>query len=220
MKLNIPRTVRSQLTRFLCVFTAILICAVPVWAQQPGAPAAKPSPRETAPQIAVPTFDTLLSADTYKLYGEVRNVGQLLSTGGAGEIVDPIMKLAEPPKEFKSIVKFLKANSEALASSRLLFATWPARANVPDFFVAIEFGTAEEATKFAPKLETFLPTVLPPVPVEAQDKPKDSQHNHRNQQKKVSKRQRSIAPTLREVTIHRRHRLPSVHLSSSVIQEL
>src|SRR5436309_1116704 len=175
MKFNIPYAVRSSLTKILSIFAAAVVFAAAVWAQQPGAPAAKPSTREAIPQIANPTFDSLLAADTYKLYGEVRNVGQLMSTGGAGEIVDPIMKLADPPKEFKSIVKFLKANSEALAASRLLFATWPARTGVPDFFVAIEFATPEEATKFAPKLETFLPTVLPPVSAETQEKPKDSQ---------------------------------------------
>ncbi|MDX6383868.1 MAG: hypothetical protein QOK48_1441, partial [Blastocatellia bacterium] len=49
-------------------------------------------------------------------------------------------------------------------TARLLFATWPARTDVPNAFVAIEFATNEEAAKFAPKLETFLPTVLPPVP--------------------------------------------------------
>src|SRR5437773_662753 len=172
MQFNIPRIVRFVLPRFPALLAAILIFTTYVCAQEPALPKAKSSP-EPAAQAPAPTFDSLLTADTYKLYGEVRNLGQLLSTGGAGEIVDPIMKLADPPAEFKSIVKFLKANSEALASSRLLFATWPARANVPNVFVAIEFGTPEEATRFAPKLETFLPTVLPSVPVESEEKPKD-----------------------------------------------
>lgn len=130
-----------------------LLCA-PLSAQQRRAPAPRPTP----------TFDNLLAADAYEVYGEVRNVGQLLSTGGAGEIVDPILKLAEPPKEFLSIIKFLKANSEALATSRLLFATSPARTEIPTTFVAIEFASPEEADKFGPKLEKFLPQILPPVP--------------------------------------------------------
>jgi hypothetical protein len=95
----------------------------------------------------------------------VRNVGQLLSTGGAGEIIEPVIKLADPGPQFKSIVTFLKKNSEALASSRLMFATWPARADVPTVFAAIEFPTNEDAAKFAPKLEAFLPTVMPAPPV-------------------------------------------------------
>src|SRR5260221_14403987 len=95
--------------------------------------------------------------------GEVRKTGQPKRPGGRAKIVDPITNLADPPQEFKSIIKFLKTNSEALATARLLFATWPARNDVPDAFVAIEFATNDEASKFAPKLETFLPTVLPPV---------------------------------------------------------
>src|SRR5712691_8839148 len=145
----------SNLTRLISFLTALALFAAPLSAQQRRAPApVKPSP----------TFDGLLSADAYEVYGEVRNVGQLLSTGGAGEIVDPIMRLAEPPKEFQSIIRFLKTNSEALATSRLLFASSPARTEIPTTFVAIEFSSPEEAEKFAPKLEKFLPQILPPVP--------------------------------------------------------
>jgi hypothetical protein len=144
-----------HLTQLISFFTALALLAAPLSAQQRRAP---------APFKPLPTFDTLLAADSYELYGEVRNVGQLLSTGGAGEIVDPITKLAEPPKEFQSIIKFLKANSEALATSRLLFASWPARPEIPTTLVAIEFSSPEEAGKFAPKLEKFLPAILPPVP--------------------------------------------------------
>jgi hypothetical protein len=147
--------------RWTAILLALLLLTAPISAQRPAKPAGPP-PRQT-PRPPDPTFDTLLATDAYKLYGEVRNVGQLLSTGGAGEIVDPIIKLADPGKEFKSIVSFLKKNSEALLLSRLLFATWPARTDVPTVFVAIEFPTAEDAAKFAPKLETFLPTVLAPV---------------------------------------------------------
>jgi hypothetical protein len=144
-----------RLRQLVSFVTAIALFAVPLTAQQRRAP---------APARPAPTFDGLLSADAYEVYGEVRNVGQLLSTGGAGEIVDPIMKLAEPPKEFQAIIKFLKANSEALATSRLLFATSPALTQIPTTFVAIEFSSPEEADKFAPKLEKFLPAILPPVP--------------------------------------------------------
>ena len=145
----------SRLTPIISLLTGMALFAAQLSAQQRRAP---------APVKPLPTFDTLLSVDAYEVYGEVRNVGQLLSTGGAGEIVDPIMKLAEPPKEFQSIIKFLKSNSEALATARLLFATSPARTEIPATFVAIEFSSPEEADKFAPKLEKFLPRILPPVP--------------------------------------------------------
>ena len=174
MNSSVPRVVlRSRPTRFISSLLAIVLFAAPLCAQRPATSAPPLASREAPQRTAEPTFDTLLAVDSYKLYGEVRNVGQLLNTGGAGEIVDPIIKLADPPKEFKSIIKFLKTNSEALITSRLLFATWPARTDVPNMFVAIEFPTVEEATKFAPKLETFLPSVLPPVPDVPEEKPSD-----------------------------------------------
>ncbi len=144
-----------HLRQLVSYVTALVLLVTPLSAQQRRAP---------APLKPAPTFDGLLSADAYEVYGELRNVGQLLSTGGAGEIADPIMKLAEPPKEFQSIIKFLKTNSEALATARLLFATSPARTEIPETLVAIEFPSPEEAEKFAPKLEKFLPVILPPVP--------------------------------------------------------
>jgi hypothetical protein len=162
----IPSPKTFRLNRFVSVVIATLLLTAPLRAQQTAPPARTALPRQTS-TLADPTFETLLAADAYKVYGEVRNVGQLLSNGGAGEIVDPIIKLADPGPQFKAIVNFLKRNSDALGSSRLMFATWPARTDVPMVFVAIEFPTNEDAAKFAPKLETFLPTVLPPVPAES-----------------------------------------------------
>jgi hypothetical protein len=160
----IPRTfLRSQIAQFTALVLGIILFTAPLYSQQPTSLPAKPATARETPR-PTPTFDNLLAVDSYEVYGEVRNVGQLLSTGGAGEIVDPIMKLAEPPKEFQSIIKFLRANSEALATARLLFATSAARTEIPAIFVAIEFPSPEEAEKFAPKLEKFLPQILPPVP--------------------------------------------------------
>lgn len=167
MKFNSPRGA-LRLSRFVSTVLLLALFVAPLAAQQPTPPK---SPAQTAARAEAPTFDNLLSTDTYKLYGEVRNVGQLLSNGGAGEIVDPIVKLADPGPQFKAIISFLKKNSEALASSRLMFASWAVRTDVPAIFVAIEFQNDEDATKFAPKLETFLPTVLPPVPVTPEPTP-------------------------------------------------
>lgn len=174
MKFYFPRSVLLiGLVRSVSLLVAIALLAAPLCAQRPAAPAKTPAPREATPRLPAPTFDNLLAADRYKMYGEVRNIGQLMSTGGVGEIVDPIIKLADPPEQFNSIIKFLKTNAEALATARLLFATWPVRADVPFALVAIEFATDEEAAKFAPKLETFLPGVLPPVQVTPEASPAD-----------------------------------------------
>src|SRR5437868_14194077 len=150
MKINSPRGA-LRVSRFVSTVLLLALFVAPLAAQQP-APAKLPA--QTAVQPEAPTFDYLLSADTYKLYGEIRNVGQLLSNGGAGEIVDPIVKLADPGAEFKSIISFLKKNSEPLAQARLMFAAMPVRTDLPPVFVAIEFPSNEDAAKFAPRLET------------------------------------------------------------------
>lgn len=189
-----PLAPGSPLARFIVALIAMVLFATPLCAQRPAATSVKPpARRETTPRLPEPTFDTLLAADSYKLYGEIRNVGQLLGAGGAGEIVDPISKLAEPPKEFQSIVKFLKSNAEALADSRLLFATWPARRGLPNAFVAIEFPTAEEAAKFSPKLETLLPTILPPVPVVPEDTKADPNQPKRGAPQTVNETKPEVA---------------------------
>jgi len=136
----------------------MVLFAAPLCAQQPAQRrrSLRRSLKPRRPKLD-PTFETLLSTDSYKLYGEVRNIGQLMSNGGGWATSSIHYQAGRSPKEFNSIIKFLKTNAEALTSSRLLFATWPARTGVPDAFVAIEFPTAEDAAKFAPKLETFLP---------------------------------------------------------------
>src|SRR5215471_3637005 len=157
--------------RFSSVVLSLALFVTPLAAQQP-APVARPG-QTTARAEVPPPFEELLPADAYKVYGEVRNVGTLLSNGGAAEIIDPIIKLADPGPQFKSLVSFLKKNSEALAQSRLMFASWAVRTDVPVVFVAIEFPTKEDAAKFAPKLETFLPTLVPtasPTPEPSPDK--------------------------------------------------
>ena len=111
----------------------------------------------------IPTFETLIGDDCYKFYGEARNVGQLIRSESAHQLLEPVLKFAGPPLEFKSIVKFLDAHSEEVINSRLLVATWPNARNVPDYVIAIDFSATEEATKFSTTLDPFLNKVLPPT---------------------------------------------------------
>ena len=177
------------------VCLALSLLSALVRAQQP----ATPNPAQQTVTAPDPTIDTLLSDDSYKLYLEVRNVGTLLTNGGAGEIVEPIIKLADPGTEFKSLVKFLKANSEALATSRLIVATWPARTGIPSTMAVVEFATPDDAKKFVPKLETFLPVVIPPIQAdEPQEQPKPSPAAQPDA-KKTTAVQPAPSPT---VTVH------------------
>jgi Protein of unknown function (DUF3352) len=141
------------------VLTFLLVAVFsPIHAQKPRT-RPKPSPRPIVTQP--PSFDNLLSSDSYKIYVEIRNVGQLLSSSSVNELLEPVMKLAGPPKEFRAAVKWLMSHTEPVMTSRMLLATWPTVKNVPDVLMAIEFDNPEEAAKFEPELSEFLPEVLP-----------------------------------------------------------
>ncbi len=152
------------------IFVTLLAASAPARtvAQQKRQTPAKPQPQKApvAPAPATPTpppsFDTLLSADLYRIYGEVRSVGQLIRSNSISEILEPILKLAGPPKEFRNVVKWLNLHADEVMTSRMLVAVSPNGSQVPRTLVAIEFASTEEATKFQQKLNEFLPKVLPP----------------------------------------------------------
>jgi len=151
------------------------LVAAPASAQRRRPPAQKTQPIAPSVQAAV-SLDTLLAADSYKIYGEVRSVGQLLRSAGVNDILDPVMKLAAPPKEFKTLVSWLNSQADALMSSRLMFAAWPSRPKLPQMLFAIEFASAEEAQKFEPQLRGFLPKFLPTPTPESSPKPSDNKN--------------------------------------------
>jgi hypothetical protein len=139
----------------------LLALTVPVVAQQKR-PTPKPQPRATP----APTFETLVPADSYTIYGEVRGVGQVIRSSALTDLLEPVLKISGPPKEFKTVVKWLNTHSEEVMTSRLLLAAWPTvnAKQAPQTLIAIEFATAEDATKFAGTLNDFLPTIVPPAP--------------------------------------------------------
>lgn len=151
----------------LAYLLLISIVAVPVAGQQkrrvPEKTPAK-TPAAPAPAPATPvTFDTLIAANTFKIYAEVRGVGALIRSNAATDVLDPIMKLGGPPNDFIETVNWLKTHSDQLMTSRMLVAAWPNASEVPDVVIAIEFSSSEEATKFESKLDGMLVKVLPPV---------------------------------------------------------
>lgn len=161
-----PKVKRRK--RLISLAVTMVFLAAPLVAQQKRqSPPKKPAAQTPAPKpaAAAPTFDTLLAADSYRVYAEVRNVGQLIHSPAVTDLLDPVMNLGSPPTEFKGILKWLNAQADALAASRMLVASWATKPNLPAFLVAIEFASVEEAQKFDPKLRRFIPTLLPtPTP--------------------------------------------------------
>jgi hypothetical protein len=150
----------KRVTLFAKLLLTASLLGAPLSAQQ-RRPASPKAPAPVQPAAAAPTFETFIAADSYKLYGEARGVGQLIRSPGVNDLVEPVMKLAAPPKEFKTLVKWLTLHADALMTSRMMFAAWPSRSQLPQLIFAIEFPSAEEAQKFEPQLNEFLPKFLP-----------------------------------------------------------
>ncbi|MDQ2921922.1 MAG: DUF3352 domain-containing protein, partial [Acidobacteriota bacterium] len=163
-----------RMALLVALISAVALFASSVIAQQKRtAPPKKPAVRQAA--RPAPTFDNLLAADSYRIYGEIRGVGSLIRSSAVKDLLDPMMKLGGPPKEFKTALKWLNAHAEVLAGSRMLVAGWAARLKLPNILIAIEFSSAEEAQKFEPELRAFLPTLLPtptPTPAASPDQAK------------------------------------------------
>ncbi len=160
---------RPTAAALLVLFSTFLTATTA--AQQKRQTPAKTPPKAAVAPTPAPTFDTLIPADSYIIYGEVRSVGQLIQSSAINELLEPILKLAGPSKEFKTLVKWLNAHADEVMTSRLLVAAWPRAKDVPDGIVAIEFASPEEAAKFAKPLNEVLPTILPPLPASSPDQP-------------------------------------------------
>lgn len=160
-------TTRPAVTALLLLISFAINTAGNIAAQQkrqtPAQTPAKPQAQTQTKTGPAPTFDTIVPAESYMIYGEVRGVGQLIRSNTLNDALEPILKLAGPPKEFKTIVKFLNAHADDLMTSRLLVATWQMSEKVPEVLIGIEFASTDEAAKFATPLNQMLLTVVPPL---------------------------------------------------------
>jgi Protein of unknown function (DUF3352) len=147
------------------VIALLFLLTLTATGQQKRQTTPKPQPKAAAPQAPAPTFDTLVPAESYIIYGEVRGAGQLIRSSTVNDLLEPIIKLAGPPKEFRAIVRWLNTHAEEVMTSRLLVAGWRSNngKDLPEALIAIEFASAEEATKFSVSLNEFLPKVLSPA---------------------------------------------------------
>lgn len=157
-----PRRLRASILLFASLF--ILFSAALTFAQQRRVPARQqPKPAATP----APTFDNILSEDSYNVYVEVRGAGQLVRTNIFTQLADPAIRLIGGGKEIRSIVKWITAHADDVMTSRVFVAADPGVEGLPEGLVAIEFANTEDATKFAPQLVAYLPEILPPVEVES-----------------------------------------------------
>jgi uncharacterized protein DUF3352 len=162
-------------TPFLSCLVLLITLAASAAAQPKRQTPARPqqTPAPTPVPTPPPTLETLLPADSYRVYGEVRSVGQLIKSNSVNEILEPILELAAPPKEFRTVVKWLNLHADEVVSSRLVFAAWASSNDIPAVLVAIEFGSPEEASKCQQQLNPFLKKMIAaatPTPADESNK--------------------------------------------------
>lgn len=123
----------------------------------------KPATGDAAAQaVETLSFESLLPAESYVIYGEVRDIGQLLHSGEVVKLIEPLWRLTGMPREVKEVLDFLQAHEEPLADARLMFATEPNQKSLPQLLVVLEFSSVETAQKFAPEFYGFLSSIAPP----------------------------------------------------------
>lgn len=172
--MKFPLSVRSSGASLV---VAVSLLLSPVHAQRPAQK--PPAPTQQTPvavaneKAPAATFDTLLSADAYGVYAEMRMIGQELNSEEMAGLLTPL-SLSGAPDELLNFYEFLKAHAEPLTTARLMFATMPARAGLPEVLVAVEMPSVEEARKFLPELKQFIAVNVAPKPSVVPDATSDA----------------------------------------------
>lgn len=145
---------------------AVSLLLLPVGrAQRPAKPAPAPTTQAAAAEKSpAVTFDTLLSADAYGIYAEMRMVGQHAGSQEIAGLIQPLTLSGGAPDELLELYEFIKAHAEPLTTARLMLASMPARAGLPEMLVAVEMPSVEAAQKFVPELKGFVAAHLAPAP--------------------------------------------------------
>jgi hypothetical protein len=115
--MKFPRSLRRTVAPLL---TYALIASV-IIAQQPKSvtTAAQPksAARASAPETNV-TLDTLFGADSYAVYGEMRAVGQYVSSEEFKQMLEPLRLPGSVPPEMTDLIAFFTAHADALSTAR------------------------------------------------------------------------------------------------------
>lgn len=161
----LPPAMRQGGGASLVVAVSLLLAPVILHAQRPVPKPARPAPAGagTTPQTPAAerspavTFDTLLSADAYGVYAEMRAVGRHANSQEITQLLAPFgLEGSGAPAELLALYEFIKSHADALMTARLMFAAMPARAGLPETLLAVEMPSAEEARKFVPELKQFV----------------------------------------------------------------
>ena len=225
--MKFPLLVRSGGASLLVV--SLLLS--PVSAQRPAPPKPAPVTTTTAPtqqpatataeRSPAATIDTLLSADAYGVYAEMRAVGRHANSQEIAQLLAPL-GFAGAPGELTELYEFVKTHADSLMTSRLMFATMPVRAGLPEVMLAVEMPSVEEARKFVPELRQFIAAnVAPTAPDEpalttvGNAAPSNASNNRRRGRRRSGRTQTTVENTRGDSARPRAAAVPAVQVKRS-----
>lgn len=150
----------------IAILLTLLLVLTPAIGQQRTAPVPSKSPaqqREAGAPARVAdaletdvSFDTLVAAESYAVYLEVRRIGQLAGSREFNELLETFTALAAPPKELADTIEFFKTHAEALENAQMLVASMPTQPGLPQAIGAIQLSSVEEAKSVEPALRGLI----------------------------------------------------------------
>src|SRR6266481_4306042 len=141
--------------------TLLSLLVVPVTAQKPVAV-------RSAPVYESVDLDNLVAKDSYVFYAEVRMVGRQAQSQHVNEIIEAFKMLESLPKEISTVRDFLVEHGQELDATRAVIAFSPARAGVPQTFVAVEMESPEAAAKLEPAVARMLSSLSSGAPMKSE----------------------------------------------------
>lgn len=124
-------------------------------AARPAAVTAAAAESKPAPSSDV-SIDNLFAADAYGVYGEMRMVGQHVSSADFKQLLDPLRSPGGLPGELRQLLDFITEHADELTAARVAVGAMPVKPGLPTAVVAVELTSAEEARKLVPQLRTTL----------------------------------------------------------------
>jgi hypothetical protein len=142
--LRVPRkntmTIIKRLTRASLLLLFLSIALATAVAQQRRPPTAKVPQKGALPTQPAPTFETVLASDNYKIYGEIRGVGQLIRSSSVN-VARPNHEACWSTKRIQDTRVWLNRNAERVMTYECCLQRGPPRRILPEMLVAIEFAS-------------------------------------------------------------------------------
>ncbi len=101
-------------------------------------------------------LDEMFAAGSYGLFMEVRSLVEQLDSPIFKQAMLPLYSMGVVPVESKAWLEFLTGNRDALAQSRVVVLTMPVKTGLPQFVVALETPSSDDALRLESKVKKLV----------------------------------------------------------------